>query len=86
MSFLRTKSGDLIALIDIARLYEMEHAAGGRAVVAVMRGTGVQVELARDLNIQVLARVPRSDARRAMTAAPLIESLGRALAPAGMSR
>ena len=50
-------SGGLIALIDIARLYEIEHAAGGRTVVAVMRGTGVQVELARDLNIQVLARV-----------------------------
>jgi hypothetical protein len=54
--FVRTKSNELISLVDIARLYEIEHPAGGRTVVAVLRGSGVQVELARDYSIAALAR------------------------------
>ena len=54
--FLRTKTTELISLVDIARLYEIEHAAGRRTVIAVLRGSGVQVELARDYSIAALAR------------------------------
>jgi hypothetical protein len=48
---------DLVALIDIARFYEIEHAAGcGHSTMAVLR-SGDSVELARDYSIAGLAKV-----------------------------
>ena len=54
--FLRTKSNELISLIDVARIYSVEHETGGQTIVAVLRG-GVQVELARDYSMVGLAKV-----------------------------
>ena len=54
--FLRTKSNELISLVDVARIYSVEHETGGQTIVAVLRGSGVQVELARDYSMAALAR------------------------------
>jgi hypothetical protein len=53
---LRTKSNELISLVDVARIYSVEHETGGQTIVAVLRGSGMQVELARDYSIAGLAR------------------------------
>jgi hypothetical protein len=54
--FVRTRSGDLISLVDVCRIYAVEHAGGGNSLVAVRRADGVLVELARDYTIESLAR------------------------------
>ena len=57
LSFLRTKSNELISLVDVARIYSVEHETGGQTIVAVLRGGSVQVELARDYSMAGLAKV-----------------------------
>ena len=57
MGFVRTHDGDLISLIDIRRIYAIEHEGGGCTVMAVMRADGEVVELARDYTIVGLAKV-----------------------------
>jgi hypothetical protein len=54
--FLRTKSNELISLVDVARIYSVEHETGGQTIVAVLRGSGVQVELCRSYTIERLTR------------------------------
>jgi hypothetical protein len=56
MGFVRTKDGDLISLIDVRKIYALEHSGGGCTVVAVMRADDELVELARDYNIDCLAK------------------------------
>ena len=56
MGFVRTASGDLVSLVDVSRLYTVEHQGGGHTIVAVLRSDGTLVKLARDYTIESLAR------------------------------
>ena len=56
MGFVRTHSGELISLIDISRLYQVEHDTGGHTVVAVLRADASLIRLARDYTIETLSR------------------------------
>jgi hypothetical protein len=55
VNFLRTAAGDLIALVDVRRIYTIEHSGGGYSTIAVMRDDEL-VELARDYSIDRLAK------------------------------
>jgi hypothetical protein len=57
MGFVRTREGDLISLIDVRKIYALNHEGGGCTVMAVMRANDELVELARDYNIDCLAKV-----------------------------
>jgi hypothetical protein len=54
--FVRTFTGDLIALADISRLYQHPHEDGGHTVIAVLRADGSLIKLARDYSIERLAK------------------------------
>jgi hypothetical protein len=56
MNFVRTREGHLIAVVDIMKFYELEHAGGGRTVMAVVRTDSEPIELARDYSIDRLAK------------------------------
>lgn len=55
--FLRTREGDLIALIDVRKIFDIEHADGSHTTLAVMRADNEAIELACDYNIASLAKV-----------------------------
>ena len=54
MSFLRTYSETLIAIVDVAQIFELEE-NGARTIVAVLRD-GTRVRLARDYSMAALAK------------------------------
>ena len=56
MGFVRTAAGDLISLVDVKRIYAIEHQGGGWSTFAVMRDDEL-VELARDYSMAALAKV-----------------------------
>jgi hypothetical protein len=50
MNFLRTQSETLIAIVDVAQIFELDH-----TIIAVLRD-GTRVRLARDYSMAALAR------------------------------
>jgi hypothetical protein len=53
--FIRTQTGELIAMACIAAFFEDEHADKSRRVIAVLH-TGRHVPIARDYSIAALAK------------------------------
>ncbi len=57
MGFVRTREGDLIALYDTKKIYDLEHEGGGHTTMALMRDGETIIELARHYTIAGLAKV-----------------------------
>ncbi len=56
MNFLLDAGGDLIALIDIAQIYDFEHEDKSRRCVAALRAGDEPLELSRDYTMESLRR------------------------------
>jgi hypothetical protein len=54
MNFLRTHSETLIAIVDVAQIFEREE-NGARTIIAVLRD-GTRARLARDYSMAALAK------------------------------